>query len=174
MHTKRVFISIDLPQSIIDFLKNIENRQVYWIKWMKADNLHITLNFLGEITADEIKATKQIIADTTPYLAPFVLGLVKTSSESDMLWLLPEENETLVNLQAELKNKLKKSRIGKPERRPYVPHVLLAKSKTGRAMAWQPKNFSPLEFPVDKIHLYESRLTPGAATHILIESFKLG
>jgi 2'-5' RNA ligase len=174
MDEKRIFVSIDLPPSIIDYLKTIQNHNVYWIKWMPAKNLHITLNFLGDLGKAEIEDAKQILADTVPYYQPFVLRLSGTRSERDMLWLVPEESDMLRDLQSELKNKLKNSRLGKRERRSYIPHVLLAKSKTGRNMIWQPKQFTPMEFAVDKINLYESRLTPGAATHILIQSFPLG
>jgi len=187
MQTKRTFISIDLPPAVIDALRRLSVKQIYWIKWMKPENLHITLNFLGDLTPTEIETAKKIIADTIPFYHPFTLVLAAPREERDMLWLEVGDCEALFEMHKELKSKLKAERIGKRERWQYHPHILVAKSKTGRLMtilsqpkgqagghAWQKENFQPLEFKVDRINLYESELTPGAATHKLIQSFPLG
>jgi 2'-5' RNA ligase len=99
--------------------------------------------------------------------------LDKVKQERDMLWIMPSNSTEIDAIQDELKAKLKHSRLGKTERRSFVPHVLLGKSKTGRFMKWKPENFEPVEFEVGAINLYESELTPGAATHRLMESFAL-
>lgn len=124
---KRIFLSIDLPQNIRDELHVRQQPEVRWIKWMKLGNLHITLNFLGELDDTEIELVKQVIVDTAPYYKPFQIRIAQTDAERDMLWLIPEESETLLELQKELKEKFRKSRIGKRERREYVPHILFAK-----------------------------------------------
>lgn len=171
--TRRIFVSIDLPVEAKEQLKLRQKHEVRWIKWMKLDNLHITLNFLGELNTDDIETAKSVIRDTVPYYQPFNLRIPGTRAERDMLWLVPAENNRLDELQAEFKAKFKEHRIGKRERHKYAPHILYAKSKTGRPMLWQPENWEPIEFTVDRINLYDSELTPGAATHRLIESFKL-
>lgn len=171
--TKRIFVSIDLPPAAKEALKANQHPEIRWIKWMKLGNLHITLNFLGDLQEEQIETAKGVIQDVTPYYQPFRMSLVRTRAERDMLWLVPAENETLDKLQAELKAKFKEARLLKRERRPYLPHILYAKSKTGRPMLWQPEDFQPIEFVVDAVKLYESELTPGAATHRLIGSFSL-
>lgn len=170
---KRTFISADLPAAIKDYLKTLQNLGIYWIRWMKPENLHITLNFLGYLNEQEIEEVKTIMAETAVRFESFTLHLPQVRQERDMLWLIPAESETLTRLQDDLKTQLRSRRLGQKERRPYRPHILFAKSKTGRRMTWEPKNFRPLEFTVEKINLYESKLTPKAATHILIQSFPL-
>lgn len=175
MLTKRIFTSIDLPSIIHDQLESLQNRNIYWIKWMKPQNLHITLNFLGDLGPAEIDLAAAVILDTTPFYKKFKLQIDKVKAERDMLWLLPAENPTLLEFQQELQSKLREKKLGKRERYKYSPHILLAKSKkSDRPMTWQPDPFAPIEFTVDKINLYESELTPGAATHTLIETFPLG
>lgn len=169
--TKRIFVSIDLPVSAKEELRLRQKPEIRWIKWMKLDNLHITLNFLGDLHEEQIETAKSVIQDVIPYYQSFSMRLISTRAERDMLWLVPAENETLDKLQAELKTKFKENKVGKRERRPYSPHILFAKSKTGRPMLWKPEKFDPIEFTVDAVNLYESELTPGAATHILIQSF---
>lgn len=170
----RCFVSINLPPKIKDYLTRLQRPDIYWIKWMKPGNYHITLNFLGDLNAARINAAREVLTEVSAFHKPFTLNLSRLETSRDMLWLLPDEAPTLTELQDELKDKLHDARIDKRERRSYMPHILLAKSKTGRNMRQVIKNFEPQEFEVDKIHLYESELTPGAATHRLIESFVLG
>jgi len=174
MLTKRVFIAVDLPENVKAILKNIQKPEVRWIKWMKPDNFHITLIFLGDVDEEQIDAAKKILAETISFTEPFSLKLGQLHKERDMLWFLPEDNFELLNLQSHLQSTFRKERLAKRERRHYSPHVLLGKSKTGRAMENNVTNeFQPFDFRIERINLYESELTPGAATHILLESFPL-
>lgn len=171
---KRVFISIDLPKYVKSYFASLQNPGVYWIKWVRPGNMHITLNFLGDLNPREIENSKKIISNVASEWDPFSVKLERVRQERDMLWIMPGESKEIDLLQEKLGDQLKHSRLGKRERRSYQPHILLGKSKTGRFMKWTPENFQPVEFEVGSINLYESELTPGAATHILIQSFALG
>ena len=170
---RRIFASIDLTPVNREYLGRLQKHDIYWIKWMKPSNYHITLNFLGDLSAARIQEVKEVLTEVTKQFSPFTLKLSKITTELDMLWLVPDESPELENLQAELKNTLRGARLGKRERRSFSPHILLAKSKTGRPMKPVIENFVPFELQVEKISLYESELTPGAATHRLIQSFEL-
>lgn len=170
---KRIFTSIDLPESMKQYLISLQNHGVYWIKWMPVKNFHITLNFLGELDEGEVETVKQVMAGIAAAAPCFKLVLNRCRGERDMLWVTAEKNETLDLLHWRLKTEFKKAGVGKTERRGYVPHIFLGKSKTGRHMSWLPKKFEPQEFAVNAINIYTSELTPGAATHRLIQSFPL-
>lgn len=170
---KRCFVSIDLPLETREYLGRLARRDIYWIKWMNPKNFHITLNFLGDLNGPRIAEAKAAIAGTAQMFQPFAVKLSGLETHFDMLWLVPEQNDALMTLQDELKDRLKGSRLAKRERRSFDPHVLLARSKTGRNMKQVVENFQPQEFTVDSVKLYESELTPGAAIHRLIESFPL-
>ena len=172
--TKRIFVSIDLPQKTRDYLSSIARPDIYWIKWMKQGNFHITLNFLGDLTDAEISEATAVVDNVRVYHKPFTLPLVRLKLERDMLWVTAAITPELSALQEELQKEFRANRLGKKERRDYQPHVLLAKSKRGRNMEMVIENFVPQQFEVNKINLYESELTPGAATHKLIQSFDLG
>ncbi len=51
----RIFIAINLPQDVKKFLTGYEKK---WAelpaKWVNAENLHITLVFLGDLTDEEL------------------------------------------------------------------------------------------------------------------------
>ena len=174
METKRAFISVDLSDAVKNKIKRLQKQQIRWIKWMNVSNMHITLNFLGDLERDEIETVKIILAELVTKYAKFDLTLSEFKAKRNMLWLLPERSETLEDLRYELNKELKASRIGKREKRKYSPHILVGKSKNqNRKMTWEPENYEPAKFEVSAINLYESRLTPGSATHTLIESFGL-
>ena len=171
---KRIFVSVALPKAVKAYLKNLQQTEVRWIRWMKPENLHITLNFLGYLQEPEIAEVKEILVATVPGFAPFRLRLSALRPERDMLWLSPEESRPLLELHEELKNRFAEVRLGKRERREYHPHILLARSATGRKMTWQPQNFEPQEFQAESVGLYESELRPKGAIHTLLQSFAFG
>ena len=62
--SKRLFIAIDLPLSIVDYVNStvqtIKLRGLNHIRWVKTENLHITLKFLGN-TPEEL--VESVISD---------------------------------------------------------------------------------------------------------------
>ena len=170
---KRCFVSIDLPPPVKEYLTALARPDIYWIKWLKPQNLHMTLNFLGDLKAERIAEAQAVLGEVSTGFHPFTIKLAEPELHHDMLWVVPEKNDTLMELQDELKSRLKSARLGKRERRSFAPHILLAKSKTGRNMRPVIEHFQAQEFLVERIHLYESELTPGVATHRLIQSFPL-
>lgn len=173
MNTKRTFISIDLPVKLKDYLKSLQKKEIRWVRWSEPQNWHITLNFLGNLEPLQITQVMEILQNTALQQKSFELTLETFKGERDMLWLEPSANQTLTDLQNLLKEQLLEQRLMKKERRAYSPHVLLARGYRNRHMTWSPDNFQPQTFFVDKINLYESRLTPGAATHFRLQSYPL-
>ena len=117
-------------------------------------NLHVTLAFLGPLTEADLATVMQV-----PPLRsrPFTIRLDKLGhwSRSRILWLgasrAPAE---LVQLERNLWDAL--VAVGfRRERRPYSPHVTLARKAKAVEM-----DVSPVEWPVSGFALVESR--PGA------------
>ena len=174
MSTKRIFTSIDLSDEAKAQIKSVHNKRIYPIKWMDVKNLHITLNFLGELTESKVVEVEQIMENVALGHAKFDLRLSKFLSKRHMLWLLVESSQSLRDLKRDLSEKFKEKRIGKRERRSYSPHIMIAQTKNEqRKMKHKPENFGPIELEVTSVNLYESKLTPGSATHTLIKKFPL-
>jgi RNA 2',3'-cyclic 3'-phosphodiesterase len=170
---KRVFISIDLPEDVRAYLKNRHRPEIRWVKWMNEQNYHITLNFLGQISDERQQEVLEIITRVSLNHSRFDLKISRGKIERDMYWLVPDPSPPLSAIQEELRQEFREAKIGKRERRRYIPHLLFAKSRTGRYMEELVADLTPQEFTVDAIHLYDSELTPGKATHTLIQSFPL-
>lgn len=98
----RIFIAINLPE---DIKKKLENYQSKWpelpIRWTKKENLHITLEFLGYITDEELLKTFQNTKELALKHKPFFITLNKicygppsSSTENripKMIWITGEK-----------------------------------------------------------------------------------
>ena len=61
----RCFIAIDLPDHVIDYLYEFQNKLKQLpakIKWVEKKNLHLTLKFLGEIDDKKYEDLKEFLS----------------------------------------------------------------------------------------------------------------
>jgi 2'-5' RNA ligase len=106
------------------------------IRWVKSENIHLTLKFLGDITDQQFKEIEKILTTPDLYAAinPFSLNLrgvgkfgkgnqisifwvgITVSSELQTLFQLIEDNLTARGFCKEL--------------RPFSPHLTLGRNKT--------------------------------------------
>lgn len=75
----RLFIAIELASELRAELRRIQQEVAHVIpeniKWVRAENLHLTLKFLGDINDDAIKKVKSIIDESVCGLLPLTLHL---------------------------------------------------------------------------------------------------
>ena len=72
----RCFISIELTDEIKSKLARlIENLKEGYpsIKWVKPENLHLTLKFLGDVSEDKIEAIAKIIEESKKNIQSFFI-----------------------------------------------------------------------------------------------------
>jgi len=178
----RIFIAINLPKEIKNELAKF---QVQWqeeipAKWVRSENLHITLAFLGYLKSEEISSICESIKKITENYSPFFINLNKISFvpykklPPKMIWVIGESTKELVNLRNDIKSTLK------IEEEPFSPHITLA-----RIRQWEFKKIERYEIPdieteislsfeVCSIDLMESHLKRTGPEYITLESFKLG
>src|SRR3990167_7452736 len=74
----RAFIAIELSQELKDALEYIEDSlrpKISGAKWVKPDNIHLTLKFLGHINTDTIESIKSILEEIAKNRTPFTIRL---------------------------------------------------------------------------------------------------
>jgi len=155
------------------------------VAWTPERNLHLTLKFLGEIDggrADELAALMSAAAGDVP---PFGLvvegpGGFPSLRAPRVLWVgIREPLELVGKLQQNMEIALSGAGFP-PEDRPFHPHVTLGRVKgalppgfgEGFRSALSGVRIGPS--PVDSYRLYESRLSPGGADHIVLRDVPLG
>ena len=182
----RVFIAInlsnDIKKSLMKSQKQIQEMFVFddeemaskAIKWTKEDNLHITLEFLGYISDQEVFDICELVKDVAFNHEEFMIDLTKIQADPKMIWVTGENSEELVSL----KNDLSKE-LGVPEVKTYNPHITLA-----RINKWIWHKIDPEERPtidedinvsflVDSIDVVESVLKKSGPQYTVLESASL-
>lgn len=136
----RTFIAIDLSEGIKARLVELQDRirsQVPSLSWVKPEQLHLTLKFLGEIDGSVVSTIGDAISDVTAGFSPFDLtlkgaGTFGPRDSASVVWVgIKDTGQTLYKLQADLASALEP--LGFPrEERPFKPHLTLARNKNPR------------------------------------------
>lgn len=182
----RLFIAVSPPpevrQRIADYVSRLKAiRELNNARWLPAEQYHITLRFLGESpvawvpellhTARELNRTIHPGTDDLrfsslvafPQRSPRVLALSCDERSSERLGNLRER------LHARLAERLPD--VPPPGRRPFRPHLTLARFRRGVGSLDVRKLPAPPEVAIPvRMELVRSELTPSGAIHTRVEA----
>lgn len=124
----RLFVALDLPweikQTLAGFAFNLPGA-----RWVPAQNMHVTLRFIGETRRLEAEEIDHALAAIRARSFPLVLGEAGWFGKAgrvSSIWIGVERSPALLHLQTKVETAMR--RIGlAPERRRYTPHVTLAR-----------------------------------------------
>ena len=157
--------------AIADALRETLGRRVT-ARWIPADNLHITLWFIGEVSDD--RAARIIDAVNAPFATrTFDLelrgaGVFPPHGPPRVLWIgVAEGQHSMIALYTELAARLQPLG-GEPERRAYSAHLTVARIKE-----WPPRRAKRLEGVVadagrcriTAVTVFRSRLSAKGASY---------
>ena len=190
----RVFIAINLPEEIKaklaemekDIINSFEEGIGFKLgKWVKKDNLHLTLLFIGEIKQELAPQLCQAVNDAVSSCPSFELEFKKISYDQNrgtprLIWAELNQNKELLFLNKILKDKLLDVKILKyVDSRPFKSHITLARVKQWVFKQIEPEERPNIErelnikFKVSSIEIMESKLKRTGAEYSIIESIKL-
>ena len=148
----RLFTAIDIPPEIGNKLRALVDRlrPLADLKWNLADDLHLTIKFIGEWPEDRLDELQRTLAgvDISQPVEIQVRGLgwFPNPRRPHVFWAGIEAGETLKTLARSTEQAVAK--LGVPvEDRPYSPHLTLARIK----------DRTPLGALRDAIHGLESQ-----------------
>ncbi len=175
----RAFIAFELPEEIVGALTRIQTqlRQRGLIaRWVRPENIHLTLRFLGNVPGKNIDAVGQCMQEAARgrgsiSLAVKGLGVFPGLRRPRVLWAgLDEPKGELIRLHGQLEACLES--LGWPrERRPFKGHLTLGRFKqdpslstiTGALEAC--RDFSTETFGLDTVALFQSDLRPSGPVY---------
>ncbi len=151
--------------------------------WVKPENIHLTLKFLGELSPARAEEVAEVLKGAAEGLEPFTLTASGVKGFPNLtrprvLWVGIEDNEALLSLYEEIEQTLSYIGIEK-ETRPFRAHLTLCRirssegSRTIGASARGPGSDINVGFSVDSFELFKSVLKPGGAVHSVINSISL-
>lgn len=181
----RLFVGLAVPnsvrsaiESLIHELKPLDDS---W-RWVRAENLHVTLKFLGEVTADKlpelIHALRNAPSSCSVSLNFQRLGFFPNERRPRVLWLGLDEAPGLIGLAATIENVMAGAGFPREERE-FAPHLTLARSKLGTisqplrdaATKYSARQFGTMG--ASTFHLIESKLKSTGPSYTTLESFPL-
>jgi len=175
----RLFIAIELPDHYKKALGELRTA-IPGARWVAAEQIHLTLAFLGEV--DEDTAGRLIAGLARIQTNAFELGLTGTGcfpnrQRPRVVWVGVKAETRLLELAAAVHDTVLACGIAQEER-PFSPHLTLARLKfpASRELGafldqQQELNFKP--FSVKEFTLFQSRLTQQGALHIPLKNFPL-
>jgi 2'-5' RNA ligase len=167
-------VALELPEAVVCALDGwaqaaVASREE--LRRVPAASLHVTLCFLGHRPAAEVDAIGAAVASVAAPVADLRLAAPA--------WLPPRRPRVLaadlddpggasVALQAALSADLAALGVYTPERRPFRPHVTVARVRQGRRARAGPLGPLPgagAPFAAAALTLFRSRLSPRGASY---------
>ncbi|MDK2125790.1 RNA 2',3'-cyclic phosphodiesterase [Parachitinimonas caeni] len=133
-----------------------------------TDNLHLTLAFLGDTPASRIGELQSVLA--TFQFQPFLLKLDKLGiwAGNGIGWMAPARIPRELNELADAIRLLLEKHQFFFDIKPFKPHVtLLRRARPGRTAP----AVNPVNWPVSRIALVESRLANDKAQYVLLGEY---
>jgi 2'-5' RNA ligase len=186
--TIRTFIAVEIPENIISGIRDLQqDLKAYGvdIRWIRPENIHLTLKFLGDVQAADMDRIIKAIIGTAEGGSPISLqakgiGVFPGVKRPRVLWVgLTGQLELLSSLQKTLDANLKG--IGfPPEKRPFKGHLTIGRIKTKMNSKifvdalMDFRSFESETFVADRIVLFKSELKPNGAVYTNLASATLG
>src|SRR3989344_816820 len=196
----RIFIAINLPEDIKRGLSEYQEKYAELFrslcdresstksgpaKWTAKDNLHITLEFLGDLTDEELGNVCKVAGEVSKRHKIFSINLNKIlygppkKIPPRMVWVEGEKSDELADLKEDLQECLLEEIKFRPDGKGFTPHITLA-----RISEWEFRKIEPeerpeisenidLTFTVESIEVMESELKRGGPVYSILESHNL-
>ena len=148
------------------------------VRWSKPENIHLTLKFLGDVREEMLDGLCDALEEVCGHHTTFDTGLVgfgafPSPRHAQVLWAgIGTGFDGLRSLAANLDTALAPLGFGR-EKRPYIPHLTLARTRSKAASIKPPPEENLGEFQVRHVELTESTLAPEGATYRTVRAFAL-
>ena len=179
----RVFCAVELPAEVrlraVEHINSLQDAvQGARVSWERADKLHITLKFLGEIAPNRLQTLSDAATRAALSTQPFTLALegagsFPTRGLPRILWLgINDASGSLTQLQSNLEEECE--RLGfAPEERPFRPHLTIARIRAPQAarklaQVHQEFGFEAMLFPANELVVMRSELGPVGSSYTAI------
>jgi 2'-5' RNA ligase len=167
----RLFVAVDLPEEVRVSVAAIGSN-LGGARQVPADQLHLTLRFIGEADEKLFAAIKGALAGVSapPFsLALSGVGHFPPGKHPRVLWVGMEVSEPLLELHRSVEQTLIGVGIAPDERR-FSPHITIARLKETPPAAVlsledRHRTFASDPFRVAEFYLYSSVLTRDGAIH---------
>ncbi len=187
----RTFIAVHFTPEIVANLEGIAQKlraslgKHNKINWVQAQNIHLTLQFLGDVSPPGLEelafGLSRAFVDTCPFEIELRgVGCFPTPTKPRVIWVGMHTGRQSVAALQQCVHAVTAPLGFIPEQRPFNPHVTLGRVKwfndSKNLLAFFEKNadLGAGKCQIQAIHLMGSKLTPAGARYTVLDSFELG
>ncbi len=154
----RLFVAVWPPERVLEQLHDLERPRDQGVKWVKPENLHITLRFLGDADVDEV--TDALDQVSLPRAIAQLGPSIDVLAERSLVVPVAGVDEVADVVRAATRG------IGtERERRRFLGHLTLARLARRARPSRSAGRLLEAEFEVDEIALVASTLTAEGAVY---------
>lgn len=174
----RCFLAVGMPspvkERLAEAVEELKKSRAD-VRWVPAENMHLTLKFLGATEGDFVGRIAGVLSDILSSYAPFYIKISGVGCFPDMrrpkiIWAGIEESRRLSDLTRDVEAGM----VGlgyAAERRAFSPHLTIGRVKSGRGV---PEMISAVEklsaagfgdVEIKKVTLMKSELRPAGAVY---------
>jgi 2'-5' RNA ligase len=183
----RTFLAFDLPDEAVAALRQAQRCLIdhdLRISWVKPENIHLTVKFLGEVSPAALERVSRAAAASAAAASPMKLtvkglGVFPDARRPRVVWAgLSGATQSLIDFQNDLEENLATAGFAK-EPRPFKAHLTLGRVKkavpSGRLVSALEAclRFTPGQFSADRLILFRSDLKPEGAVYTVLKEFPL-
>lgn len=187
----RAFIAINISPEIQSRLDKViaelkNNLPDGAVRWVAANNLHLTLKFLGDVSVANLKMLQEVLQNELSHhhaldISVGGLGAFPSSRRARVIWAGVEAPPELSSIQGGIENEL--ARLGYArEERSFSPHLTLGRvsrnttqeeiRQIGDVLCKTKVGFLGAT-SVNAVHLYQSDLRPEGSIYTCLFSAPL-
>ena len=170
----RLFTTLSIPEDVKEELYALRE-SLFGARWVSKENMHLTLQFIGETSEDKYHQIKDDLEDIQMTSFDLKLGAVSRFAEK-VLFCTVGESQELLDLQSLVKEKVE---LATPvEKKKYVPHVTLARLRDASvhdmaALIKKHHDYESRDFSVHTFGLYSSKLSNSGPVYTLESEYEL-
>jgi 2'-5' RNA ligase len=173
--TSRLFVAGELPGDVRLAIEAWQEAQLAPQRELRLNrSLHLTLCFLGDVASHAVPGIAAALAAldfaAVPLTPAETLFLPERGPKRVVALRLDDPTGALVRLQGAVSAALTARGVYEPERRPYLPHLTVARFRR-KGHPFPLQNVNIPEFRLGRVVLYSSLLERGGAVHTPLEIF---
>jgi RNA 2',3'-cyclic 3'-phosphodiesterase len=173
----RAFIALPVAPQVIQRMvacqQQLAREAGEAVRWTPEDQIHLTLQFLGNISAADLESIQPRLSNImrSLHLRAEGIGAFPSPRNPRVIWVgVKGEIDELRAVQAAVENA-----TGRKEEREFRPHLTIGRVREGRRAELELSRFKDEQFgewEAMELRLMESRLSPKGATHTVLATFR--
>jgi RNA 2',3'-cyclic 3'-phosphodiesterase len=189
----RTFIALEMNESLRSYLEEVIDRVAQVLRnaqVVKPAGIHLTLAFLGELNDVQLTEAMQATEAAAQQVSPFTYrlarpGIFGSVSHPRVLWMGIEEPSGSLGRLHRILNQQLEQRGFEIDRRPFSPHLTLARFKQPltlderqglqRLLATEQRgNVVVQRSPAEQVSVMKSELSRKGAQYTCLKQYALG